>query len=389
MSTTRTVIAALLAFAALMAVTSARADDPKSGVLTKEKKLEDIRRRIRLEERDIEKMSRKERSILGELDRLDRTIHRKATELRKIRAELEKVRSGIASRDGKIKELAREVEELSGKLSRRLEAMYKMKRGEAVRLIFSSATPASLGRRHKYLAVIMESDSRLIAECDEKITRLRKEKASLTELEAKKETLASTIARNRNEAVALKRKRKVFLANIQREKGRRESVVEELRDAARELARLLDDLRGDEYVPGEAGGFAAMKGSLKMPVKGDIISNYGRHVHPRFKTVTFNNGILIEASAGEPARSVFEGRVAYVGWLKGYGQIMIVDHGGGYYTLFAHLSRILKEKGDKVEKGEEVALVGDTGPAGTSGLYFEIREKGVPKDPVPWFASRR
>ncbi|MBI5902681.1 MAG: peptidoglycan DD-metalloendopeptidase family protein, partial [Deltaproteobacteria bacterium] len=80
--------------------------------------------------------------------------------------------------------------------------------------------------------------------------------------------------------------------------------------------------------------------------------------------------------------------VVYVGWLKGYGQVMIVDHRGGYYTLFAYLSRALKERGDMVKQGAEIALVGDTGPDSTPGLYFEIRQKGVPRDPMSWLAAR-
>ncbi|MBI5344160.1 MAG: peptidoglycan DD-metalloendopeptidase family protein, partial [Deltaproteobacteria bacterium] len=86
-------------------------------------------------------------------------------------------------------------------------------------------------------------------------------------------------------------------------------------------------------------------------------------------------------------RSVYGGKVAYAGWLKGYGQLLIIDHGGGFFTLFARLQKILKDKGDIVEKGADIALVGDTGVDASAGLYFEIREKGVPRDPMAWLAS--
>jgi septal ring factor EnvC (AmiA/AmiB activator) len=77
-----------------------------------------------------------------------------------------------------------------------------------------------------------------------------------------------------------------------------------------------------------------------------------------------------------------------VGWLKGYGQVMIIGHGGGFYTLFGHLFRVLKERGSKVIEGEVVALVGDSGIDGQAGLYFEVRESGVPRDPMTWLARR-
>ena len=125
-----------------------------------------------------------------------------------------------------------------------------------------------------------------------------------------------------------------------------------------------------------------------MPVDGKVVSLYGRVSHPTYKTVTFNNGIVIEARVGSPVRSVYDGRVVYVGWLNGYGQVMIVDHGSGFYTLFAYLSDVLKQKGEAVERGVEIALVGDSGPRASGGLYFEIRQKGVPRDPMAWLADR-
>jgi septal ring factor EnvC (AmiA/AmiB activator) len=130
-----------------------------------------------------------------------------------------------------------------------------------------------------------------------------------------------------------------------------------------------------------------MRGRLRLPVEGRIISSYGKVRHPKFQTVTFNNGIVIEARQGSVVKSVYDGKVAYTGWLKGYGQIVILDNGDGFYTLFAHLQKALKERGQEVKKGEDVGLAGDTGADGVAGLYFEIREKGIPRDPVPWFAS--
>ena len=104
--------------------------------------------------------------------------------------------------------------------------------------------------------------------------------------------------------------------------------------------------------------------------------------------MTFNNGITIEAPLGETIKSVYDGKVIYVGWLKGYGQVMIIDHKGGYYTLFAHLGRALMETGQEAAKGADVGLVGDSGPEGKAGLYFEIRQKGVPRDPMGWLSAR-
>ncbi|MBI3755820.1 MAG: peptidoglycan DD-metalloendopeptidase family protein, partial [Deltaproteobacteria bacterium] len=108
--------------------------------------------------------------------------------------------------------------------------------------------------------------------------------------------------------------------------------------------------------------------------------------HPKFHTVTFNNGIEIEANAGAEVKSVYKGRIVYSGWFRGYGKVMIVDHGEGYYTLFAHLSKVIKDVHSIAEKDDVIALVGDTGSLKGPLLYFEIRQKGVPLDPLNWLA---
>ncbi|MBE7414254.1 MAG: peptidoglycan DD-metalloendopeptidase family protein [Deltaproteobacteria bacterium] len=115
---------------------------------------------------------------------------------------------------------------------------------------------------------------------------------------------------------------------------------------------------------------------------------YSKVRHPKVNTVTFNIGITIESPLGQPVKNVYAGKVIYVGWLKGYGQVMIIDHKGGFYTLYAHLGKVLKDTGDEVESGAEVGLIGDSGPEGRPGLYFEIRQKGVPRDPMAWLSTR-
>ncbi|MEE9543775.1 MAG: peptidoglycan DD-metalloendopeptidase family protein, partial [Thermodesulfobacteriota bacterium] len=178
------------------------------------------------------------------------------------------------------------------------------------------------------------------------------------------------------------------LRKTRRAKGRQARLVDELKDAADSLTGLIAKLRDSNTDNAELSGFALEKGRLKMPVDGKIVSSYGRKKHPRYNTITFNNGIKIKAGFGDSVKSVYGGRVAYVGWLKGYGQVMIIGHGDGFYTLFGHLFRVLKERGSEIEAGEVVALVGDSGTDGAAGLYFEVREGGVPRDPMTWLVKR-
>lgn len=124
-------------------------------------------------------------------------------------------------------------------------------------------------------------------------------------------------------------------------------------------------------------------------MNGRILKPYGRSVHPEFQTVVMNKGINIGAAAGTPIQCVADGRVEYVDWLPGYGQCIIVDHGDGYFTLYAHASAIFPARGAAVHAGEVLGEVGDTGSLNGSQLYFEIRQGKDSLDPAAWLSRRR
>jgi septal ring factor EnvC (AmiA/AmiB activator) len=237
------------------------------------------------------------------------------------------------------------------------------------------------------MAIIMETDARLLDKCENNLVLVAKERARLNGLEKDLSTARGKlkIAKRQTES-RLKEKNKL-LQGVKRKKARHLKLVKEFEGAKVELAELISMLR-KQADRGLKGEFAAMKGRLVMPVKGKVVSFYGKVKHPKFRTVTFNNGIVIEAPFGSRINSVYKGKVVYVGWLKGYGQVMIIEHGDGFYTLYGHLYKVLKQRGETVDRGEEVGLVGDSGVHDVSGLYFEVRQGGVPRDPMAWIASR-
>jgi septal ring factor EnvC (AmiA/AmiB activator) len=264
-----------------------------------------------------------------------------------------------------------------------------MRGGGALNVLLSvdAAEPVSVARRHKYLSVIMDSDRVLLEKYDAKVKSLKAETEKLEKLRKSKEKSRRVMHAKKSEAERLKRSKGSLLKKVKRQKDRSMKVAIELEAAARELQGLLEELRTERG--GYAlSGFSRMRGKLPRPVTGSVVAKFGKVRHPRFRTVTFNNGIVIKAPIGKAVRSVYAGKVVFTGWLKGYGQLMIVDNGGGFYTLYAYLDKILKERGDLVTGGMEIGLVGDTGPRDSSGLYFELRERGVPKDPMRWLSKR-
>ena len=140
--------------------------------------------------------------------------------------------------------------------------------------------------------------------------------------------------------------------------------------------------------PPVGGDFAKQRGRLPWPVKGKILKPFGVSEHPEFKTVVMNKGINIGVPLGTPVKAVADGSVEYVNWLPGYGKCIIVNHGGGYYTLYAHASEVFPRQGEAVKAGQVIAESGDTGSLNGSQLYFEVRKGRDPVDPGQWLQPR-
>lgn len=379
-----------MAFSPALCHGTARMEPKRSELIKKEKSLEDIKRKLREERFAAKKITEKETSILGELERVNINLSNKKEELKRLEAGLERIRRETALASATAADLEQDRKALTLRLKKRLKAMYKM--GSLSRvgaLMPDDADMAGYGAATKYMTVIAENDLSLIDRRGVAIARLEAEKARLAALKAEMEGERALIAVKKSETEAAAREKTALLNEVKREKTKTLKAIDELNASATELNGLLKRLReADEAVPAGASGFAAMKGRLPMPVEGRVVSAYGKVRHPKFQTVTFNNGITIEAAEGRPVRAVYDGKAAFTGWLKGYGQLIIVDNGNGFYTLFAHLQKTLKERGESIKKGEIIGLTGSTGGLEGPGLYFEIRERGIPRDPMSWVSSR-
>jgi len=139
-----------------------------------------------------------------------------------------------------------------------------------------------------------------------------------------------------------------------------------------------------ESVPG-GKPFPELKGDLRLPVKGELTNRYGS---PRVDGGTTWKGLFIRSQEGEPVRAIAPGRVVYADWLRGFGNLLILDHGEGYMSLYGNNETLLKQVGDAVKGGDVVASVGNSGGNPDSGVYFELRHKGSPLDPLNWVSLK-
>ena len=134
--------------------------------------------------------------------------------------------------------------------------------------------------------------------------------------------------------------------------------------------------------------YAEGRGRLPWPTNGEVVTRFGAQRHPQFGTVVFRRGIEIQARPGEEIRAVDDGVVKFADWYKGYGKLVIIEHPSGFYSLYGHLSRLDMNKENRVQRGQGVGLVGDTGSSRGAKLYFEIRANGEAQDPLLWLAKR-
>jgi septal ring factor EnvC (AmiA/AmiB activator) len=200
-------------------------------------------------------------------------------------------------------------------------------------------------------------------------------------LEMRNQLAATTQTLERRRAT-----KETLLVEIHQRREMAETLMYELQDARQKLERLMTQLvRGE--LPHQNPVFLPIRlfrGELGWPVEGRVSSHFGKQYHPRFRTVTVQNGIEIAAPLNAPVGAVYDGYVVFASWFQGYGKLLIIGHPNNVYSLYGHLSDIKVKEEDIVHRGEEVGWVGDTGSLSGASLYFEIREQGKPVDPEEW-----
>jgi septal ring factor EnvC (AmiA/AmiB activator) len=177
-----------------------------------------------------------------------------------------------------------------------------------------------------------------------------------------------------------------MLAEVKSKRGSYEKMVNELQESSVKLKKMIEDFEKKKKiltsVPGT--GFRTVKGGLPWPVYGKVLVPFGKYKDPKFNIPVFKNGIEIKANTGDAVKAVHGGRVVYADWFKGYGLLLIVNHGDGYHSLYGNLSEIFYKTGDIIKKGSSVGSIAEKGLLSVPTLYFEVRHRGKPLDPLGW-----
>ncbi len=354
-----------------------------------EKRLVEISNQIKELRTRIQAEEQKESSILARLDKLSFQKNLIQKEIKLYHTRLEKNPREITAIRENIPELEEKLQQKREGVKQILASLYKYGRLNYIDLVLKVDDAAALLTQNKQLTILAYHQENLISDY---LTALRELDESRDALESKKDEINILIRKAEDKDRELREqesRHRRLIANINQDKEAHTQMLEELKDRAEQLQELMKKLIKEEItLPFPLLPLYEKKGFLPWPVSGKIISRFGVKRHPRFKTATKNNGIEIAPGDSTIVKCIHPGVVVYTDYIQGYGNLIIVDHGMSYYTLYGHCSEFLVKKGDPVQRDAPIAVVGEIGSLEGPSLYLEIRHKATPLDPLQWLNGR-
>jgi len=392
----RALLCSALAAAALSAATPAGA--PAQGleekIDDKQKELDRIRKEIDRHREQSKELKQREATVMKKLTNLDQEIDLSRRFLRNLAEQEVLLQAQIDSLGLEIEadEVLMTVREQA--LARRVRQMYMRDPHFRWEVLLGSASMAQALSRYRFIQIVGEQDASMIEDFRDRKRGLEVESASLTEsladlvvLRQEREVEAAKLEANKAE-------RETTLAKIRSQKGEHAKAIATLEKSQKEVQDLITRLErertDDERRALEGlGNFAELKGRLPWPVEGRVARKFGKITHPKYGTVTFNNGVDIAAASGTPILAVSAGVVEFVDWIDAYGKCIILNHGGGYYTLYAHVAATFVTQGQSVRGRDVIAEVGDTGSLEGFVCHFEVRQSKQALNPLEWLKPAR
>jgi septal ring factor EnvC (AmiA/AmiB activator) len=374
--------------------------DPISQKIEQERRaLERLKDEIESKKKHADEAEKKRESVLQAIQDLDYDLMSRRRERVEISRKLKNKDRELERINGQLESLRKQMAERKTSILARIRVQYMEGRFGYLKHLFAVEGSSDLQRRFQYLSAVSKREYDLIEAYESDVERL--EQAEHTRTRARDDMLAIKQETDRKvgEIRGLKRQKNLLLAHVTQEKESYGRAVAELERSAARVDALLKELEQRKKVARahpkgpatkrEPSGPQPGRGVLPWPADGEIASHFGRQKHPQFETYIQRKGIEIRTEEGSAIRAVMPGTVAYADWLKGYGLVVILDHLNGFFSLYAHASKLLAKVGDEVRGGQVIGETGDTGMAGESMLYFELREGAEPVDPLAWLAKRR
>lgn len=270
-------------------------------------------------------------------------------------------------------------------LAKQLRSSYATGRQEYMKLLLNQEDIYLLGRIISYYEYFGQARAKEIQAIKSSLEDIKSLRKVVWEKTGELEILRQEQTAKKARLEAGKKEKHIILAKLNRDIDFKGGRVKQLREDAQELEKFLERLRKVlADIPDQADGqlpFSKFKGQLSWPTQGRIKEKFGRR---RQQGKMKWNGVIIDAGQGQSVRAIYHGRVVFSDWMRGYGMLLILDHGNGFMSLYGHNQSLFRNVGDWISAGEEIANVGNSGGNADSGLYFEIRHKGKPVNPALW-----
>ena len=395
---------------AVMAGTAWGANIDKQ-IKTQKKSQADMKKQIQQYNAIAKEKSKQSKNLLSQLSRLKQNANSSQTQISNLEKENNRLANSVGELSRNIDRVNASMNIILAALKGRLLDLYKFTPSESsISIVLTARGPHEAVNTAYLLHRFARQDAAMFEELNRKEHELIEAR---TQLEHDKTQIAlqtDELKKKRAEFDSTIKKTDTLLKNVQQEQKRAESAARELQAAQRAVGNKINSLMKQKQknaskpatitstakVTTVQGSKAAVPvkttitnpsrgvNSLSWPVSGQVVMQYGSRVHPTFKTKIFNSGIDIKAPSGAPVKAAGPGDVLYTGWLRGFGQVVIIDHGGNLSTVYAHLSGATVREGASVKTGTVVGHVGNTGTDSAYGLHFEVRKNGSAVNPMSY-----
>jgi septal ring factor EnvC (AmiA/AmiB activator) len=354
-----------------------------------EKRLEEIVAQIDNLKMQIKRGERTKTSVLTQLDKISFNKRLIKKEISLYDIQMKKANAELSSLDRKIPELRATLDKEKESIGKILTILYKYGRINFIDFIIEADDMGSLLQGNKHLVLLAQHQDQIVADYLQTLNELRAAEKKLEDKKQEVSKLIQNAEQKKQELEAEEKKNKTLIAQIEQNKTTHLKTMEELQDRAVQLQNLMKKILNSQLPPSiTLIPLYEKKGALPWPVTGRVVTRYGLQRHPRFSTITMNNGVEIAPEKNVIVKCIHPGTVAYTDHFQGYGNLIIIDHGMSYYSLYGHCSDFLVKKGEPVQADQSIAVVGDYSSLKGTTLYFEIRYKTKPLNPLQWLKRR-
>ncbi|MEK6662943.1 MAG: peptidoglycan DD-metalloendopeptidase family protein [Pseudomonadota bacterium] len=387
----RALLLAIAAFVFLAPAQAAKTPPPK-------KELGELRERIDRLKREIESAEENKADVLDQLKQSEQSVSHINRSLHELGRDQQAANATLAQAQTESDQLRAHIQSQQSLLSKLLYQQYVNGSQDTLRLVLSLQNPNDISRQVEYYGYLSRSRATLItslrhdlkqAEAAEAV--VREKNLELTQIQAQQQAEKRALQKEANT-------RRVMLTKLDKQIGARRKQVTQMERDEKRLTQLVERLarvmpakarakprKAGERIKPASGDFTQLKGHLKLPVAGELANRFGGQ---RADTGTAWKGLFIRASTGSAVKALGPGSVVFADWLRGFGNLLIIDHGDGYMSLYGNNEAVLKQEGEQVAAGEVIATVGNSGGNPESGLYFEVRYHSRPIDPLQWVGRR-